>query len=120
MDARAQYAHSKVALGSNWGRIWNRDQQLQKEKQWQSHHPVVPNCRLCFSSKIGDSLRAKEACNFLKEMPTKLVHIINLLQLFSDIEIKANDNIQSYLGWLIDLHQKLSNGSYAFADSEKM
>lgn len=73
-----------------------------------------------FLDDIGDLPTAREAWNSLKEIHTKfgLLHVLQLMTEFFSTAMKQNESIQSYLGRLMDLHRKLSNGGYAFTDRE--
>ncbi|KFM59483.1 Retrovirus-related Pol polyprotein from transposon TNT 1-94, partial [Stegodyphus mimosarum] len=73
-----------------------------------------------FLDDIGDCIRARDAWNCLKEMHTKfgLLHVLQLMREFFNINMKPNESVQSYLARLMDLHRKLANGGYAFTDRE--
>ena len=73
-----------------------------------------------FLDDIGECIRARDAWNSLREMHTKfgLLHVLQLMREFFNIVMKSNESVQDYLGRLMDLHRKLSNGGYAFTDRE--
>ncbi|GBL79313.1 hypothetical protein AVEN_92519-1 [Araneus ventricosus] len=69
-----------------------------------------------FLDDIGDTVRAKDAWEALKEMHTKFgpLHILRLMKDFFNVTMKPNESMKSYLGRLMDIHRKLSSGNYAF------
>ncbi|KFM59138.1 Retrovirus-related Pol polyprotein from transposon TNT 1-94, partial [Stegodyphus mimosarum] len=71
-----------------------------------------------FLHDIGDCIRARDAWTCLKEMHTKfgLLHVLQLMREFFNINMKPNESVQSYLARLMDLRGKLANGGYAFTD----
>ncbi|GBL94287.1 hypothetical protein AVEN_16807-1 [Araneus ventricosus] len=73
-----------------------------------------------FLDDIGDTVRARDAWEALREMHTKfgLLHILRLLKDFFNVTIKPNESMKSYLGRLMNIHRKLSSGGYAFSDRE--
>ena len=73
-----------------------------------------------FLDDIRNCSRARNAWNSLKEMHMKFsfLHVLKLMRDFFNVEMKTNKTVQTYLGRLIDLHCKSSNGGYAFTDRE--
>ncbi|GBM65160.1 hypothetical protein AVEN_185796-1 [Araneus ventricosus] len=73
-----------------------------------------------FLDDIGDTVRARDAREALKEMHTKceLLHILRLMKDFFNVIIKPNESMKFYLGRLMDIHMKLSSGGYVFTDRE--
>ena len=73
-----------------------------------------------FLDDIGDCKRAEDAWNILKKMHTEygLLHTLQLMREFFNINKKESETIKEYLGRLIDIHRKLTAGGYAFEDRE--
>lgn len=73
-----------------------------------------------FLDDIGECVRARDAWNSLKDMHTKygLLHVLQLMKDFFNVTMKPNETVKSYLGRLMEIHRKLSNGGYAFTDRE--
>jgi Reverse transcriptase (RNA-dependent DNA polymerase)/gag-polypeptide of LTR copia-type/Integrase core domain/GAG-pre-integrase domain len=69
---------------------------------------------------IGNCSRAKEAWEILKEIHSKygLLHILQIMRDFFNVQMKPNEDTKSCLGRLMDLHRRLTSGGYGFNDRE--
>lgn len=69
---------------------------------------------------IGTCTTAKEAWEILREIHTKygLLHVLQLLRDFVNVQKKDDEPMKEYLSRLMDLHRKLTNGGYGFTDKE--
>ncbi|GBN36308.1 hypothetical protein AVEN_177821-1 [Araneus ventricosus] len=79
----------------------------ERRKKWRSFDAGVSHHGRSFLDDIGDTLRAKDAWEALKEMHTKfgLLHILRLMKDFFSVILKPNESVKSYLGRLMDVHK---------------
>lgn len=105
------------AIDPGFGAVMSDAQRKQNEKALSFLFLLVEDN---FLDDIGSHSKAKDAWETLCDMHTKygLLHILQLLRDFFNINKRRDEKMQMYLGRIMDLHRKLEACSYGFQDRE--